>query len=61
MVEPFLDGMTLEDAMKYKKIYIVNLDKLTDVKCRYNRLVSYGNYCCLKKNTRLRLSVVWNI
>ncbi|KAL9968315.1 hypothetical protein ACROYT_G026674 [Oculina patagonica] len=39
MVEPFLDGMTLEDAMKNKKIYIVNLDKLTEVKCRYNRLL----------------------
>lgn len=40
MVEPFLDGMTLEDAMKNKKIYIVNLKKLSDVMCRFNRVVS---------------------
>ena len=38
LVEPFLDGMTLEDAMKNKKIYIVNLQKLSDVHCRFNRL-----------------------
>ena len=51
MVEPFLDGMTLEDAMKNKKIYIVNLKKLSDVMCRFNRVVSKfwkltGSYCC---------------
>lgn len=40
MVEPFLDGMTLEDALKNKKIYIVNLKKLTEVMCRFNRVVS---------------------
>ena len=40
MVEPFLDGMTFEDAMKNKKIYIVNLKKLSDVMCRFNRVVS---------------------
>ena len=40
MVEPFLDGMTLEDAMKNKKIYIVNLKRLSDVMCRFNRVVS---------------------
>ena len=52
MVEPFLDGMTLEDAMKNKKIYIVNLKKLSDVMCRFNRVVSKlwkltgSYYCC---------------
>jgi len=43
MVEPFLEGMTLEDAMKNKKIYIVNLKKLSDVMCRFNRVVSNRN------------------
>ena len=40
MVEPFLEGMTFEEAMKNKKIYIVNLKKLSDVMCRFNRVVS---------------------
>ena len=40
LVEPFLDGMTLEEALKKKKIYIVNLKKLSDVMCRFNRVVS---------------------
>lgn len=40
MVEPFLEGMTFEDALKNKKIYIVNLKKLSDVMCRFNRVVS---------------------
>lgn len=40
MVEPFLEGTTLEEAMKNKKIYIVNLKKLTEIMCRFNRVVS---------------------
>lgn len=40
MVEPFLEGITLEEAMKNKKIYIVNLKKLTEIMCRFNRVVS---------------------
>jgi len=41
MVEPFLDGLTLEEALKKKKIYISNLKKLTEIMCRFNRVVSY--------------------
>lgn len=39
MVEPFLEGITLEEAMKNKKIYIVNLKKLTEIMCRFNRVI----------------------
>ena len=40
MVEPFLEGITLDEAMKNKKIYIVNLKRLTEIMCRFNRVVS---------------------
>ncbi|XP_029207338.2 polyunsaturated fatty acid 5-lipoxygenase-like [Acropora millepora] len=39
MVKPFLDGLTLEEAMEKKKIYIVNLKRLSDVMCRFNRVI----------------------
>ncbi|XP_048579793.1 polyunsaturated fatty acid 5-lipoxygenase isoform X2 [Nematostella vectensis] len=40
MVEPFLDGMTLEEAINAKRIYICNLITLSDIVCRFNRLIS---------------------
>ena len=43
MVEPFLEGMTLQDAIATKKVYIVNLDYLAEIMCRFNRLVSFSN------------------
>ena len=48
MVKPFLDGLTLEEAMEKKKIYIVNLKRLSDVMCRFNRVVSVTQIYALK-------------
>lgn len=48
MVKPFLDGLTLEEAMEKKKIYIVNLKRLSDVMCRFNRVVSVMQIYALK-------------
>lgn len=39
MVEPFLEGMMLEDALAKKKIYIVNINHLETIMCRFNRLI----------------------
>lgn len=59
LVEPFLDGMTLEEALKKKKIYIVNLKKLSDVMCRFNRVVSNmtGRFINIMENSLLVVHV----
>lgn len=37
MVEPFLENMTLDEAIENKKIYIIDLEILEGIKCRDNR------------------------
>lgn len=45
MVEPFLEGKTLDEAMEKKKIYLLDLMYLADIECTANRKVhtSIGN------------------
>lgn len=40
MVEPHLDGSSLEEALRNKRIYIVNLDVLSGIVCKECRIVS---------------------
>ena len=39
MVEPFLEGKTLETCLQKKKIYIVDLRYMSGVECSANRKV----------------------
>lgn len=39
MVEPFLEGQTLEEAMDERKIYIVDHSFMKDLQCTNNRKV----------------------
>ena len=41
MVEPFLEGKTMEDAMKKKKLYLMDLTYMSDIECSAGRKVSY--------------------
>ena len=44
MVEPFLEGFTLEEAMEHRKIYIVDLKVLENLCCKNERKVSSNFY-----------------
>ena len=41
MVEPFLEGKTMEDAMKKKKLYLMDLTYMSDIECSAGRKVGY--------------------
>ena len=41
MVEPFLEGKTMEDAMNKKKLYLMDLTYMSDIECSAGRKVSY--------------------
>lgn len=56
IVEPFLDGKTLEDALKNKEIYIANLEVMDDVVCKDNLTVCItfsSNLCPVFESKRL--------
>ncbi|XP_076352240.1 allene oxide synthase-lipoxygenase protein-like isoform X2 [Tachypleus tridentatus] len=40
MVEPFLEGLTLEKALSQKRLFIVDLEILKDISCRDARLLT---------------------
>ncbi len=40
MVEPFLDGMTLDEAVDSKSVYMVDLKVLDKIECPGGRVVS---------------------
>jgi hypothetical protein len=40
MVEPFLDGLNLDQAIQAKRVYICNMKVLSDILCKSNRIVS---------------------
>ena len=42
MVEPFLDGMTLDEALEKRRIFVVDLEVLDKLECNMQRVV------CLK-------------
>ena len=44
MVEPFLEGNSLEDALEAKKIYILDYAVLDGIKCSHGRKVDSLNY-----------------
>ena len=39
MVEPFLEGMTLDEAMQSKKLYLIDLTYLVSIQCTDDRKV----------------------
>ena len=40
MVQPFLEGQSLEDALQRNKIYIINYKDVLEIICRDNRKVN---------------------
>ena len=43
MVEPFLEGKTFNEAMKRKKLYLMDLAYLTSMECTDNRKVRHDS------------------
>lgn len=39
MVEPFLEGMTLNEALNQNKIFMVDMKILDQLQCKDNRIV----------------------
>jgi hypothetical protein len=43
MLEPFLEGLSLEDALEAKKIFIIDLEILEGVYCKTQTVKCNGN------------------